>query len=98
MIVDGRREQLSSSRHEYAPRTSVMRLLYQHAVSRIQENAADRIQSLLSSVDDHNSLRARINSTQPPETSGDGFPELQATLRPAVVEITQRSIAGACAE
>src|SRR4030095_5804598 len=33
-----------------------------------------------------------------PEASGDGFPEFPATLRRAVVEITQRSMTGACAE
>src|SRR4029453_2572257 len=74
IIVNRRREQLRSSRHECAPRAGVMRLFNQNAVPRIYKNAADQNQSLLRSVDDHNSLRTCINSTQSPKASGDCFP------------------------
>ena len=36
MIVNRREDQLSSRRHECAPRAGVMRVLHQHAVPRIQ--------------------------------------------------------------
>jgi hypothetical protein len=35
IIINRRREQLGSRRHEYAPRAGIMRLLHQNAVSRI---------------------------------------------------------------
>src|SRR5262249_36821104 len=98
MIVNRRQDQFSSRRHECGPRTSVVGLLHQHTVSRIQKDGAHQIQSLLRSVDNHNSVRTRINSAQSPEANGDRISQLPAPLRRAIVEIPQAGVAGACAE
>jgi hypothetical protein len=73
MLINRREDQFGSRSDERAPRASVVRLLHQHTVAGVQQNAADQVQCLLSAIHDHNSVRIGIEAAEATQSSGDGL-------------------------
>ena len=98
VVINRREDQFGSRRHERAAGARVVRLLHEHAIAGVQQNAADQVQSLLRAVHDHDPVRLCIEPAQATQSGGDGLSELPASGGWTVFQIGQAGMARARAE